>query len=107
MKYINKIQKFMMGRYEVDDLYKQLSKSINITKIDEATSKYDGGICILPVYLSKGLEFDCVILTDVDDSTYNINNILDMKLLYVAITRALHNLDILYKEQKLSIYNKK
>ena len=49
----------------------------------------------------------CVILTDVDDLTYDINNILDMKLLYVAITRALHHLDILYTNDKLSLYNKK
>lgn len=90
---------------EVDQLYAQLSEFMDITKIDETTTKYDGGICILPVYLSKGLEFDCVILSDVDDNNYTINNILDMKLLYVGITRALHNLDILYKDQKQKLYN--
>lgn len=90
---------------EVDYLYKEISKHIPLTKIDETTTKYDGGICILPVYLSKGLEFDCVILTDVDDNNYNKENILDMKLLYVGITRALHNLDILYNNQKQTLYN--
>ena len=91
---------------EVDELYSQLSKNIDITKIDETTTKYDGGICILPIYLSKGLEFDCVVLSDVDDNNYTLENILDMKLLYVGITRALHNLDILYKQNKHQLYNK-
>lgn len=89
---------------EVDALYKELSKSIEITKLDENTLKYEGGLCILPIYLSKGLEFDCVILTDVDDKNYNKDNILDMKLLYVGITRALHNLDILYTDNKQELY---
>ena len=38
------------------------------------------------------------------DTNYNKDNILDMKLLYVGITRALHNLDILYKESKQELY---
>ena len=88
---------------EVNELYKELSKSININKIDENTTKYDGGICILPIFLSKGLEFDNVILVDVDDINYSKNNILDMKLLYVGITRALHNLDVLFKDDKISV----
>ena len=88
---------------EVDLLHKEFSKHIQISKIDETTTKYDGGICILPIYLSKGLEFDCVLLMDVDDANYSKDNILDMKLLYVGITRALHNLDILFKDNKHSV----
>ena len=52
-------------------------------------------------------EFDCVILDDVDNKNYDINNILDMKLLYVGITRALHNLDVLYNDTKHNLYIKK
>lgn len=58
--------------------------------------KYNGGVCILTSYLSKGLEFDVVIIADADDSIYLSNNILDMKLLYVAMTRALHKLELIY-----------
>ena len=92
------------SKEEVDLLHKELSKKLQITKIDENTLKYAGGLCILPIYLSKGLEFDCVILSDVDNDNYNKENILDMKLLYVGITRALHNLDVLYKNDKQEIY---
>ncbi len=89
---------------EVDNLYKYLSKSIELSKLDETTTRYNGGICILPIYLAKGLEFDVVILSDVDSENYNKDNILDMKLLYVGITRALHELDILYKNKKQDLY---
>ena len=58
--------------------------------------KYNGGVCILTSYLSKGLEFDVVIIADADDSIYLSNNILDMKLLYVAMTRALQKLELIY-----------
>lgn len=52
-------------------------------------------ICITTGYLSKGLEFDGVIIFNVINSNYNK---LDMKLLYVSMTRALHELNILYSD---------
>ena len=41
------------------------------------------------------MEFDAVIIYNVDD--YSCDSELDMKLLYVAMTRALHKLDITYQ----------
>jgi len=46
--------------------------------------------------LSKGLEFDAVIIINIDD-IYNEDE-LDLKLLYVAMTRAQHKLFVYYKE---------
>lgn len=57
--------------------------------------RYEGGLSIVPVYLAKGLEFDAVILTDVDERHYLADS-RDAKLLYVASTRALHRLEVLY-----------
>ena len=37
------------------------------------------------------------------DCNYDINNRLDMKILYVSMTRALHELSILYDKNLLSI----
>ena len=51
---------------------------------------YESKITIIPSYLSKGLEFDAVIIID----TFNKENKIDLKLLYVAMTRALHKLYI-------------
>lgn len=56
--------------------------------------KYTGGVTIIPSYLSKGLEFDSVIISDSDKYS---ENTLDTKLLYVACTRAMHTLDIISK----------
>ncbi len=61
--------------------------------------KYNGGVCILTSYLSKGLEFDVVIVADTDESNYDSDNVLDMKLLYVAMTRALHKLELIYTDK--------
>ncbi len=72
-----------------------LSDIKNINIITSKNTKYDGGICLVPSYLAKGLEFDAVIIYNVDD--YDCNNEIDMKLLYVAMTRALHILEITYQ----------
>lgn len=50
------------------------------------------GVSIMPAYLSKGLEFDAVLICDADASTYRDEN--DKKLLYVEATRALHRLNV-------------
>lgn len=48
------------------------------------------GVLSLPVYLSKGLEFDAVLVCDAD--SFHTENEADRKLLYVSCTRALHHL---------------
>ncbi len=60
--------------------------------INSNNLNYDNNINILPSYLSKGLEFDSVIL--VNKCNFKKNSVLDMKLLYVTMTRALHKLII-------------
>ena len=82
---------------ESQKVYEELSiHNDNISLISGDKETYDGGICVVPSHLSKGLEFDCVIIYDADEKTYSANNKVDMKLLYVAMTRALHTLDICY-----------
>jgi DNA helicase-2/ATP-dependent DNA helicase PcrA len=67
--------------------------SVNV--ITSETLTYEGGISIVPVTLAKGLEFDGVILWNASDKTFKDNNF-DHKLLYVALSRALYYLHILY-----------
>jgi len=81
---------------EVNKYHAAFKDKINISKLDENSSSYNGDVCVLPISLAKGLEFDAVIVTNVNNNNYNKDNILDMKLLYVALTRALHELDVLY-----------
>lgn len=81
---------------EVEKVYKEIKGlNINVNKIKADNDKYKNGICILPVYLAKGLEFDVVILNDASENKYG-ESIIDKKLLYVAVTRALHELIIDY-----------
>ncbi len=62
-----------------------------ILKIEEDHSGFHNGVMVLPVTLTKGLEFDAVILWKPDGEHYGVNA-REAKLLYVAITRALHEL---------------
>ena len=55
-------------------------------------------IVIVPSYLSKGLEFDCVIAFS-HDEVYKEENETDLKLLYVTMTRAMHRLQLTSKEE--------
>lgn len=50
---------------------------------------------IVSVLLSKGLEFDAVIIPDVSNNNYNEDR--ERQVLYVACTRALHRLALFYE----------
>ncbi len=74
-----------------DSLRKELSKIIEIA---DSTENFENGVMVLPVKLTKGLEFDAVILFNVMQN-YAEKVVVDKakaKLLYVAMTRALHEL---------------
>ena len=58
-------------------------------------TSYRGGLSVMPAYLTKGLEFDAVIVASADGANYRLSP-RDAKLLYVACTRALHELTIFY-----------
>ncbi len=53
---------------------------------------------VVPSYMAKGLEFDAVLVYNVSLSNYSSN--LDQKLLYIASTRALHELRMYHIEDK-------
>ena len=77
----------------------KLQKELNNDEIHMSKdSEYNGGINICPSYLSKGLEFDAVIITDADVNNYTKSEV-DTKLLYVCITRAMNTLDIYYVDK--------
>jgi DNA helicase-2/ATP-dependent DNA helicase PcrA len=60
---------------------------------------YNGGISLLTSPLAKGLEFDAVIINNASSTIYNPKSEIDMRLLYIAMTRPLHELEILYTGQ--------
>ena len=81
---------------ETNEVYNKLNKlGLDLSIITEKNEEYHGGLCIIPSYLSKGLEFDAVILYNTNNINYT-DSFTDSKLLYVAITRAMHELYINY-----------
>lgn len=84
---------------EFVDLHKYLAEKFEINYsvkdiIDE--KKYIGGIIILPSYMVKGLEFEAVIISNANEKCYSEEIQYDGRLLYVAVTRALHRLSVFY-----------
>ena len=74
------------------------SDNIKINNITDSDTQYNGGICTITSYLAKGLEFDGVIVANASEGEYNSNKDIDMKLLYVSMTRPLHELNVLYNK---------
>lgn len=87
-----------------NELYKNGMDVKNITSSDR---EYHGGICTITCGLAKGLEFDASILANVDSKLYNQLYDTDMKLLYVGMTRALHEMTIISTEELPDILNKR
>ncbi len=76
---------------ESNKLYNLLKDDTNVSIVDSETKNYNRHLLIIPAYLAKGLEFDSVIVYNDRDNTYRKN---ERNLLYVACTRAQHELFI-------------
>lgn len=74
-------------------------QGIEVSNITNLDLEYNGGICTITSYLAKGLEFDGVIISDASEGIYDSSKKIDMKILYVAMTRSLHELNILYNNE--------
>lgn len=70
---------------------------MSVTGDDLENTEFGSGVMILPVAYTKGLEFDAVLLFDPSREKYPSDDA-HVKLLYVAATRALHELTVLYKD---------
>lgn len=73
-------------------LFDSLKDKIDLQLIKNESVADLHGVFIIPVYMSKGLEFDAVLICDTDALNYNNED--DKNLLYIACTRALHRLNL-------------
>ncbi len=73
-------------------LFTSLKDRIDVQIIKDDTTTELQGVFIIPVYMSKGLEFDAVLICDADSTNYHSED--DKNLLYIASTRALHRLNL-------------
>lgn len=74
------------------ELIKDTDKNLKLEKI------------IIPSYMTKGLEFDCSVIYNCSKENYRDNE-LDKKILYVALTRALHLEYVFYSGEKSDLIN--
>ena len=87
----NKVAIITKDEKEALKLYNLLENTIDISLVELDTKKYNKNLIIIPAYLAKGLEFDAVIVYNDRENTYHKN---ERNLLYVACTRAQHELYI-------------
>ena len=73
----------------------ELGKYISVIESDLEKAVFGSGIMVLPVEYTKGLEFDAVLILDPTREEYPVDDG-HAKLLYVAATRALHELCVLH-----------
>lgn len=90
------------------EVYLKLLKEyrIGVTLITGKETTYAGGLMVIPSYLVKGLEFDAVIIADAGKDCYDQDNVIDARLLYIAMTRPLHRLLIYYQNELTGLLGK-
>lgn len=81
-------------RAEANEAYEALSQMMELKKLSSDDTLIEKGVMIMPIYMAKGLEYDGVIVYDVNDEQYK--EAFDKQLLYIATTRALHRLAFYY-----------
>ena len=74
---------------------KALSCKLDLADSRLETAEFTEGVMVLPVEYTKGLEFDAVVLYDPSEKNYPAEDGY-VKLLYVAATRALHELAVIH-----------
>lgn len=74
---------------------KEITEKLKVCTTDfhflsNQSSAFVNGIIITSAHMAKGLEFDEVIVPQIDDKNYH--SMIDKSMLYVAATRAMHRL---------------
>lgn len=70
--------------------YEGLSMIEDMKLLKSNSLEYEGGIVVIPTYLSKGIEFDAVIIYDASEEVYGDESL--SRTFYTACTRAMHKL---------------
>ena len=94
INYLSKYNKTAIITKDYDEaskLYELLKDEYDISLLDYDTKRFNKNLVITPAYTAKGLEFDSVIVYNNRENSYKKN---EKKLLYVACTRAQHELII-------------
>lgn len=90
---------------EAAETARQLAERIPVEESNPEIAKFKSGIMVLPVEYTKGLEFDAVLLYCPTREDYPEEDG-HAKLLYVAATRALHELAVVHCENLTALIGK-
>ena len=82
---------------ESQEVSQALATQLQVADSHLETAEFGHGVIVLPVEYSKGLEFDAVLLFNPSEEHYPSEDQY-VKLLYVAATRALHELTVVYMD---------
>lgn len=89
---------------ETEKIFDLINKDTNVKIINKENAVYHSGIVVIPSYFAKGLEFDAVIM--ILDEPSGMDELKtdkyrqEDKLRYVMATRALHELQVILKNDK-------
>lgn len=87
---------------EAEEVSELLKGTLDLEGYTPEREQFGEGVMVLPVVYTKGLEFDAVLLWNPTKEQYPQDNG-HVKLLYVAATRALHELTVLYQDSLTDI----
>lgn len=86
---------------EAENLFDRIAGLMNITLIKPNHKDFVKGPVIISSYLAKGLEYDAVIVYDVNHNKFSTD--FDRKLLYISCSRALHELFLFYTGERSTL----
>lgn len=102
---LNTIAVVCRDEREAAGLREKLSPYMQLQNTDPDNAEFGNGVMVLPVTMTKGLEFDAVLIYEPTKKSYPMDN-KHAKFLYVAATRALHKLTVLYTKSISELISK-
>ncbi|MCY6959936.1 HelD family protein [Clostridium brassicae] len=88
---------------EAEHIQGKLSDTIDVKVLNRESYENKNSVLVVPSYLAKGLEFDVVLVYNVSKENYKSD--FDKRLLYIACTRALHQLVLYHVGEKSEFIN--
>ena len=82
---------------QAKQIYDKLKDKYEVNLLDIDSLEFKEGIIISTNHMSKGLEFDEIVIPMVDVNNYESDY--DRNLLYIACTRAMHKLTLTYQNE--------
>jgi DNA helicase-2/ATP-dependent DNA helicase PcrA len=91
---INSIAVLCKTERIAEEMFSEITRiGVKDTFLLDKTNSMKSGVIVGSILMSKGLEFDAVLIVNAHDKQYHFQTI-DNKLLYLAVTRAAHMLHI-------------